>query len=520
MNGCLNILWHFPFFGFLFAFFYALFGALVCCTVILYPVGLGYFQIARFLLSPFTSALVSRKELEQVRPQERSTAAATYSTLISVLYIPFGIIAAGCAVFVVIGEFLSIIGIPCGIVWFKALPSIFNPIDKVCVPKPVADEIERLKAGDTLRRFKGETEVSAAPAATPAHADSRFEAAPLPSRPEARQYDDTRLNEIVANATMYKASLVEECRRELEIRSKSEAFRPQTEAMDDARLREILANPQLYADELIYACTLEDAARKRIVRERQIREAEQARLEREHEEKAAAERRAAAWKRNRPYVFAAVAILVLAGAGAGYYSYHKEQVRLEQERIAWAKRMEEQRIKEQKRIEAEQKRAEEQRIAAEKQRKEAERKEAERQQQAEAQRKADRERREAGYYKPGELYEKDGVKGVVFQANGTHGQYIRLKQGRSISWDSAYYKGNLPSADEMKEIYRLRKTLNLALKQAHGDCIERSYWLRESRNDIVWFCNMDATSWEIHNCKKCDVRSKPYVKNALWIESY
>ena len=53
MNGCLNILWHFPFFGFLFALFYALFGAILCCTVILYPVGLGFFQIARFLLTPF-----------------------------------------------------------------------------------------------------------------------------------------------------------------------------------------------------------------------------------------------------------------------------------------------------------------------------------------------------------------------------------------------------------------------------------------------------------------------------------
>ena len=73
MNGCLNILWHFPFFGFLFAFFYALFGAILCCTVVLYPVGLGFFQIARFLLTPFSSALVTRKELDLVRPEERST---------------------------------------------------------------------------------------------------------------------------------------------------------------------------------------------------------------------------------------------------------------------------------------------------------------------------------------------------------------------------------------------------------------------------------------------------------------
>ena len=215
-----------------------------------------------------------------------------------------------------------------------------------------------------------------------------------------------------------------------------------------------------------------------------------------------------------------MAVLILAGAGIKYHNYRKEQVRLEQERIA----AEERRIAEERRAEeqriAEQKRAEAERIAAEKRRKEAERLAAERQQQAEAQRKADRERREAGYYKPGELYEKDGVKGVVFTANGTHGQYIRLKQGRFMSWSSANIEGKLPSMDEMKEIYRLRKTLNLTLKQAHGDCIEGSYWLSGRRNGIVWFCNMEATSWETHNCTEYDVRSKPYVKNALWIKSY
>ena len=144
----------------------------------------------------------------------------------------------------------------------------------------------------------------------------------------------------------------------------------------------------------------------------------------------------------------------------------QERIAAEERRIAEERRAEEQRIAEQKRAEAE-------RIAAEKRRKEAERLAAERQQQAEAQRKADRERREAGYYKPGELYEKDGVNGVVFTA-----------------------------------------------KQAHGDCIEGSYWLSGRRNGIVWFCNMEATSWETHNCTEYDVRSKPYVKNALWIKSY
>lgn len=319
MNGCLNILWHFPFFGFLFAFFYALFGAILCCTVVLYPVGLGFFQIARFLLTPFSSALVTRKELDLVRPEERSTAAAAFSTVITILYFPFGLIAAAGALFAMIGEFLSIIGIPCGIVWFKALPAIFMPVDRICVPKAVADEIARIKAGDTVRRYKGETGEP-----EPHSAERHFTEDPgetLPPMPEVRQYDDEKLHEIVSGAAMYRASLVEECRRELEIRSRSTEFTAQVRAMDNDKLHEVLASPQLYAEELIYACTLEQAERRRVWREEQAKEEEKLRLRREQEEKAAAERRAkeiaelriklaAAWKKWRYPVYAAVIVAV------------------------------------------------------------------------------------------------------------------------------------------------------------------------------------------------------------------
>ncbi|MCD8033833.1 MAG: redoxin domain-containing protein [Alistipes sp.] len=332
MNGCLNILWHFPFFGFLFALFYALFGAILCCTVVLYPVGLGFFQIAQFLLSPFSSALVTRKELDLVRPEERSTAAMAYSTIITILYFPFGLIAAAGALFAMIGEFLSIIGIPCGIVWFKALPAIFMPVDKVCVPKAVADEIERIKAGDTVRRYKGETgETDSDPS------ERHFTEDPddsFPPMPEVRQYDDEKLHEIVSGAAMYRASLVDDCRRELEIRRKSTEFTAQVRAMDNDKLHEVLSSPQLYAEELYYACTLEQNERRRVWREEEAKQEELRRLRQEQEEKEAAERRAAAWKKWRPYVFATVAVLILVGVGAGYYSYHKKQEQLHMERIS------------------------------------------------------------------------------------------------------------------------------------------------------------------------------------------
>lgn len=512
MNGCLNILWHFPFFGFLFAFFYALFGAILCCTVVLYPVGLGFFQIARFLLTPFSSALVTRKELGLVRPEERSTAAAAFSTVITVLYFPFGLIAAAGALFAMIGEFLSIIGIPCGIVWFKALPAIFMPVDKVCVPKAVADEIARIKAGDTVRRYKGET---GEPETHPT--ERHFTEDPgetLPPMPEVRQYDDEKLHEIVSDAAMYRASLVDDCRRELEIRSRSAEFTAQVRAMDNDKLHEVLASPQLYAEELIYACTLEQAERRRVWREEQAKEEEQRRLQREQEEKEAAERRTAAWKKQRPYVFAAVAVLILSSAGIWGYSYHQEQMRLEQERLEHERmRIEQVRIANEKRAEeqriAEQKRAEEQRLAEQK------RIEVERQQQEAKKILADKNyRRSVGAYIVGDYHEK--LEGIVFYVDNTykHGKVISISHNTdgseygknwedTIEWcKSLGGKWRLPTIQEWELIYKqfykqsIDTEHSLDIKRG-STFVKSAYWSSSKWN------NEDNCNWTFRFDRGC-----------------
>lgn len=500
MNGCLNILWHFPFLGFLFAFFYTLFGAILCCTVVLYPVGLGFFQIARFLLTPFSSALVSRKDLDLVRPEERSTAATAFSTVITILYFPFGLIAAAGALFAMLGEFLSIIGIPCGIVWFKALPAIFMPVDKICVPKAVADEIARIKDGNTVRQYKGETGAPKPPSAERHSTQAPGET--LPPMPEVRRYDDEKLHEIISNAAMYRASLVEECRREVEIRSKSAAFTAQVRAMGDDKLHEILASPQLYAEELIYACTLEQDERRRVRREEQAKEEAERRLRREQEEKAAAERRAAAWKKNRPYLFAALAVLLLAGGGIMYHSYRREQVRLEQERIAAEeRRMAEERRAEEQRI-AEQKRIEEQRLAAEQKRQ---------QQQLAAQKKAEEERAAAerrrrietdpdyrqqmGLYYIGDYYKEGAIEGVVIEVDKSykHGKIITLFEKRQLNWYqvSSYLKDGweLPTAKAWQSIRTMAPKLNAQLTASGNAPISLSahYWVKSNEPNTGWY---------------------------------
>lgn len=502
MNGCLNVLWHFPFLGFLIAIGYALWGVVLCCTVILLPLGLGYLQIARFTLTPFSSALVSKKDLELIRPQERSEAMKIYSTIIFVLFIPFGVIAAGLACFQILYCFLSIVGIPCGIVWVKLLPSLFNPVDKVCVPKSVADEIGRIKAGNTVARFRG-TEPAAGVAASAvagpvAAAEPEWE---RPAMPEVRAYDEAKLREIIAEAEMYRAELVEQCRQELEIRCKGEALMPRVREYDDAKLREILSNPQMYSEELSYCAQREDAEHRRVVEERQAREAEQVRLEREQAAKAEAERRAAAWKKQRPYYFAAIAVAVLVLAGVYWHGRVEERQRLEQQRIAQEERLQAERIAEQRREENERKAAEEQRrLAAEKkaaaQKAAEERRIAAEKQAAEEQRcRAERlERNSKGVYRIGDVW-GDG-QGVVCSVDesGRSGVVVSVAEERMTG--TAAQKSvpgwRLPSEKELVLIFRHRQEIDRSLRECgHAALANDYYWGDVAAPGYLWRISMN-----------------------------
>ena len=321
---------------------------------------------------------------------------------------------------------------------------------------------------------------------------------------------------------MYRASLVEECRHELEIREKSSSFAEMVAAMDDAKIREILAHPQLYAEELIYACSQEHVERDRIRQEQQEREAEAARLERERKaeeeriareqrKKEEAERRAVAWKKQRPYVFAVIAILVLAGIGVGGYSYYKEQNRLKQERIAAEQqrvaeelRAEQQRIAEEKaaeqrRIAAEKKR-EQQRIAAEQQRIAAEKAAEERriaeEKAAEERRIAAENRIKNGIFEIGDIHPK--LKGVVFWVSDSKkwGKVISLQETTSPQYKSFSWCKNLganwrlPRLYELRQIYQSKDIINATLSQTGGDKLsEKTYWSEEDmgRNYIGTF---------------------------------
>ena len=89
MRTLANILWHFPFFGFLTAFYTFLIGIFFTITVIGAPIGLGLIQHSKFLLSPFTKKMVS----DSGANNEKSFIWKIMEVIAFLLYLPLGILA-------------------------------------------------------------------------------------------------------------------------------------------------------------------------------------------------------------------------------------------------------------------------------------------------------------------------------------------------------------------------------------------------------------------------------------------
>lgn len=149
-----NIIWHFPFFGFAMSLITAIGGLIWCLTVIGIPIGLGLFQLSLFYLAPFTKRMVSQQDLVLLTGEEQATAVKWWFTVIRILLFPFGCLAAFASALHIGIQFISIIGIPCAMAEAKALSTIFNPINKKCVPLAIAEEIDRRKNEIMLNKYK------------------------------------------------------------------------------------------------------------------------------------------------------------------------------------------------------------------------------------------------------------------------------------------------------------------------------------------------------------------------------
>lgn len=143
-----NILWHIPFLGFVNAIIVYLFGLLLTVTVIAAPIGLGLMEFGKFLFAPFSHAMISKTDLNV----EQNKAWKAYSTIVMILYFPFGLILCALAIFQVVGLFITLIGIPPALVVAKSLGTYLNPVNKKCVQQSVRDELDRRKAQVEIAR--------------------------------------------------------------------------------------------------------------------------------------------------------------------------------------------------------------------------------------------------------------------------------------------------------------------------------------------------------------------------------
>ena len=141
-----NLLWHFPLFGFVTALLTFLTGGFFVITVIGAPIGLGLIQHSKFLLTPFSSRMISDSKLKK----HKTPVWKILSVIAFILYLPIGIFTSIITIIQIILLFISIIGIPIAVILSKSLSTYFNPINKICVSTSVAKEIEKRAASNKV----------------------------------------------------------------------------------------------------------------------------------------------------------------------------------------------------------------------------------------------------------------------------------------------------------------------------------------------------------------------------------
>lgn len=147
-----NIIWWFPFLGFVPALMNLAIGGLLTLTGVMAPFGLGLIQLGKFLFAPFSQAMVQEKSL--MPNLEHGEAWTTLSTILFILYLPFGLMLCLCVILEIVGLCLTIIFIPMAIILAKTLSTFFNPIGKVCVPIGVKELMDKDKSQEIYDKYR------------------------------------------------------------------------------------------------------------------------------------------------------------------------------------------------------------------------------------------------------------------------------------------------------------------------------------------------------------------------------
>lgn len=146
-----NVIW-FCFGGFLVALFNFIVGVILIALVITAPIGMGLVQFSKFCLFPFTTAMVSKSEMDI----KQNSIWRMYSGVLKIIYIvSFGWLLVLITIPSILIGYLLIITIPAAIAMSKSLGTILNPVGKICVPISVRDELEKRRATEIANKLTG-----------------------------------------------------------------------------------------------------------------------------------------------------------------------------------------------------------------------------------------------------------------------------------------------------------------------------------------------------------------------------
>ena len=127
MRSIYNVLWYFPFLGFLIAIYAAMFGLVF---LFLFPVGNGLLQLAKFYTAPFSFDM---KRMADVCPSDQIKSYGALGVLMPMFWFPFALILAFTLAIPFLAYGASVVFLPASIVIARSLAFVFNPINATCV---------------------------------------------------------------------------------------------------------------------------------------------------------------------------------------------------------------------------------------------------------------------------------------------------------------------------------------------------------------------------------------------------
>lgn len=149
-----NFLWHIPFLGFLSALYMFTLGAIFTLTIVGAPIGAGLFELGRFYLAPFGNRMVDASLLNT--PLSQNPIWIAWGWVMTLLWLPFGLIACFFLTLQALAACLTIVGLPVGLAIFRSLNTILNPVGKTVISTELKMELARRyasnQADDIMRR--------------------------------------------------------------------------------------------------------------------------------------------------------------------------------------------------------------------------------------------------------------------------------------------------------------------------------------------------------------------------------